>query len=311
VEEGADFSFVGTSDMSEAATSHALRRAIEHLHAGSLQLAEALFREVMARDPACVDAVHSLGVIALQRGQHTVALELIHQAAALAPDNASIHSNLGETYRNLRRFDEAVASFCQALALQPEFTDEILYLWVRILQQVPRSRLTVKNLALRSRSVVRRLHAFFENRGIASDRVALISHQNSPLDHLESYDRVDLGLDTFPYHGTTTTCEALWMGVPVITLAGRCHVARVGASLLTNVGLSELVTGSPDAYVESAVATARDLVHLATLRAGLRERMQRSPLMDAPRFARNLEAAYRTMWHRWCAQPAPASVPTR
>lgn len=190
-------------------------------------------------------------------------------------------------------------------------TDEMLQLWARILQRVPRSRLALKNLALGSPIVVQRLTTIFAMSGIPADRLEFIPHQSLPLSHLQCHDRVDLALDTFPYHGTTTTCEALWMGVPVLTLAGNRHISRVGVSLLTNAGLPEFITRSPDDYVGTAVAAAGNLPRLAALRRSLRERMQASPLMDAPRFARHLEAAYRTMWHRWCAKSKPADVPVR
>ena len=112
---------------------------------------------------------------------------------------------------------------------------------------------------------------------------------------------MDIALDTFPYHGTTTTCEAMWMGVPVVSLAGQRHVSRVGVSLLNNVGLPELVANTPEEYVRIAVDLANDLPRLQELRSTLRQRMEQSPLMDAPRFARNVEAAYRQMWRKWCA----------
>jgi predicted O-linked N-acetylglucosamine transferase (SPINDLY family) len=121
-----------------------------------------------------------------------------------------------------------------------------------------------------------------------------------PRGHLEAYQRVDVALDTFPYHGTTTTCEAMWMGVPVVSMAGRTHVSRVGASLLNNAGLPELIAGSAEEYVSIAADLAKDLPRLADLRRTMRERMRGSTLMDASRFARNVEAAYREMWKRWC-----------
>jgi len=113
---------------------------------------------------------------------------------------------------------------------------------------------------------------------------------------------VDIALDTFPYHGTTTTCEALWTGVPVVTLAGQAHASRVGVSLLTNVGLPELVAYSGDEYVKIASELAADLPRLALLRATLRGKMERSMLMDAPHFARQIETAYRDMWRAWCGE---------
>ena len=109
-------------------------------------------------------------------------------------------------------------------------------------------------------------------------------------------------IPAFPYHGTTMTCEALWMGVPVVALAGKTHASRVGVSLLTNVGLPELIASSPEEYITIAARRAADTARLTELRATLREKMKASPLMDAPRFARNVEAAYREMWRAWCAK---------
>jgi predicted O-linked N-acetylglucosamine transferase (SPINDLY family) len=112
---------------------------------------------------------------------------------------------------------------------------------------------------------------------------------------------VDIVLDTFPYNGHTTSLDALWMGVPVVSLAGNAPVSRAGLSQLSNLGLPELVARSESEYVTIAERLAADLPRLAELRATLRPRMQASPLMDASRFARNVEAAYRSMWERWCA----------
>jgi protein O-GlcNAc transferase len=190
-----------------------------------------------------------------------------------------------------------------------KITDAMQQVWSRILLRVPGSRLALKNQAVSTPSIAQRIRMQFATLGISGERLVLVPHQTSTVDHLRCFDRVDLALDTFPYHGTTTTCEALWMGVPVITLAGHRHVSRVGASLLTSVGLTEFVTHNPDAYVEAAVVAARDLPRLAALRAGLRERMQRSPLMDGPRLARGIEAAYRTMWRGWCERSIPSQSP--
>jgi predicted O-linked N-acetylglucosamine transferase (SPINDLY family) len=182
-------------------------------------------------------------------------------------------------------------------------TDAMLEAWARILQRVPRARLALKNLATETPSIRRRLHAFLGARGIGEERIRFLPHQPSALDHLRCYESVDIALDTFPYHGTTTTCEALWMGVPVVTLAGQTPVSRVGVSLLNNVNLAEFVAATPEQYVEIGVAAAADAGRLATLRASLRARMQGSPLMDAPRFARAVEAAYRSLWRQWCVRP--------
>jgi predicted O-linked N-acetylglucosamine transferase (SPINDLY family) len=138
--------------------------------------------------------------------------------------------------------------------------------------------------------------------GIDQDRIELSGYVDWS-DHLARYGEIDIALDTFPYHGTTTTCEALWMGVPVVTLAGPMHVSRVGVSLLSSVGLADLVARDDETYVRLAVDLSRDLARLGTLRTTMRQRMQDSPLMDADRFARDVESAYRSMWRTWCQNP--------
>jgi predicted O-linked N-acetylglucosamine transferase (SPINDLY family) len=119
-------------------------------------------------------------------------------------------------------------------------------------------------------------------------------------DHLAAYRRVDIALDTHPYNGTTTTCEALYMGVPVVTLAGRHHASRVGASLLHAVGLPGLVADSPDEYVRIAAGLAADAARRAELRASLRAMLLGSPLCDAPGFARKFGEALRGVWRERC-----------
>ena len=114
------------------------------------------------------------------------------------------------------------------------------------------------------------------------------------------YRAADVGLDPFPYNGTTTTCEAMWMGVPVVTLAGRTHAGRVGASLLTAVGATDTITGDADAYVATAARLAGDLDGLAARRIDLRGRMAHSPLCDQAAFSRAVTAEFRAMWRRWC-----------
>jgi predicted O-linked N-acetylglucosamine transferase (SPINDLY family) len=116
------------------------------------------------------------------------------------------------------------------------------------------------------------------------------------------YGDIDVVLDPFPYCGGLTTCEALWMGVPTITLPGDFFASRHSVSHLSNAGLPEWVSDSTDAYIEMAVARAADLPALATLRAGLRDKVRRSPLCDAPRFGRNLGAALRHAWQQWCLE---------
>jgi predicted O-linked N-acetylglucosamine transferase (SPINDLY family) len=136
----------------------------------------------------------------------------------------------------------------------------------------------------------------FVRHGVAAERIDLRPSVASTAGHLQMYSEVDIALDPFPYNGTTTTCEALWMGVPVVSLSGDTHAARVGDSISSGVGLGELVAGSLDRYAEIAVALAGDAVRRASLRSGMRQRLRNSPLLDAKLITRDIEAAYRTMW---------------
>jgi len=136
--------------------------------------------------------------------------------------------------------------------------------------------------------------------GISQDRLRLEGASPLP-DYFNWYSGIDMILDTFPFAGGTTTCHALYMGVPVVTRTGNLSVSRVGSSILHNIGLGELVTETPEEFVKTAMSLAQDRPRLAELRRTLRQRMQQSPLMDEPRFVRNLEAAYRELWQQWCA----------
>jgi predicted O-linked N-acetylglucosamine transferase (SPINDLY family) len=140
---------------------------------------------------------------------------------------------------------------------------------------------------------------FLEREGIAAERVEFVANCQRR-EYLERYHRVDVVLDPFPYNGHTTSLDALWMGVPVVSLAGKTRVSRGGLSILSNLGAPELVAYSEDDYVRLAVDLAHDLPRLVELRRTLRPKMESSVLMDAPNFARQIETAYRAMWQRWC-----------
>jgi predicted O-linked N-acetylglucosamine transferase (SPINDLY family) len=177
---------------------------------------------------------------------------------------------------------------------------EVLALWAQVLRAVEGSRLLMlASEGANRRDTLERL----DQEGVSPRRVAFVAHQPRQK-YLETYKDIDLVLDTFPYNGHTTSLDALWMGVPLVTLVGRTVVGRAGLSQLTNLGLSEMAAATPEKFAAIAVKLAGDLQRLGDLRATLRERMQNSPLMDAPRFARGVEAAYRSMWQRWTAQPA-------
>jgi protein O-GlcNAc transferase len=183
----------------------------------------------------------------------------------------------------------------------------VLDAWAAILQQVPNSRILIKAKGLRDEKVKERILGAFASRGIGGeDRVRLLEQERAAADHLRLYGQMDLALDTFPYNGTTTTCEALWMGTPVVTFAGQVHAGRVGASLLTHAGLAELVARDRNGYIDLAVALGSDLERLRSLRTGVRERFAASPAMDSVRLARGLEAAYREAWLHWVASSAQA-----
>jgi predicted O-linked N-acetylglucosamine transferase (SPINDLY family) len=128
------------------------------------------------------------------------------------------------------------------------------------------------------------------------------SNREPYYDYLKQYQQIDIALDPFPCNGGTTTCNALWMGVPVITFSGKTAVGRGGVSVLRNVGLTELIAGSTQHYVQIAGELASNPARLSELRQGMRDRMRASSLMESSRFARNVEAAYHQMWQTWCAK---------
>ena len=173
----------------------------------------------------------------------------------------------------------------------------VIALWARVLSALPDARLLLLSHGPDAEHVRRR----FAEHGIARARVEF-RRARPRAEYLEYYHAVDIGLDTFPFCGGFTSFDALWMGVPVITLAGDSTLSRQGVSLLSGAGLADWIAATPDAYAELACALARDLPRLSRLRAGLRDRLAASPLMDVPAFVRGLEAAYRDAWRRWCAR---------
>ena len=170
--------------------------------------------------------------------------------------------------------------------------------WARILNRVPNSRLIVHSLEGSHREKARDL---FAHEGVDPSRLEFISYMTGAK-YFQEYNQIDIALDPFPYAGGTTTCDALWMGVPVVSLTGKTAVSRGGLSILSNLGTPQWVTADLDRYTEIAADLASDLPRLAELRASLRARMLHSPLMDAPQFAREIESAYRLMWRNWCGQ---------
>ncbi|MFA7239779.1 MAG: tetratricopeptide repeat protein [Sulfuricellaceae bacterium] len=180
-----------------------------------------------------------------------------------------------------------------------KMNDTVVALWARVLLATPGSRLYLKTKQLGEASVRQRTLARFAAHGIDADR--LILEGAAPrAELLASYRRVDIALDPFPYPGGATSAEALWMGVPVLTLAGRRFLSHIGESILQNAGLPEWIATNADDYVARAAWHAGDVQRLATLRDGLRQQVLASPLFDAPRFAHHFETALRDMWREWC-----------
>lgn len=179
-------------------------------------------------------------------------------------------------------------------------TIEMLRNWSKILRLVPGSKLILKDKGLASARTRGRMLAALAAEGVSSDRVELRGPEPSLRQHLSIYGSIDVALDTFPYCGTTTTCEALWMGAPVVSLAGRLHASRVGCSLLNAAGLSEWVASGEEDYVTRAARLASDLDALGQRRESMRTAMLHSPLLDGVGFTRKLEIAYRRAWTAWC-----------
>lgn len=188
-----------------------------------------------------------------------------------------------------------------------KLTPRTVALWSQVLQRLPEARLVIQDKQLWDKEVCEGLLSQFVEQGIATERIRL-QGQMPRADYLAAYNQVDIALSPIPFSGGTTTAEALWMGVPVVALRGGTWAGRISESILSSVGLPELVAANEDAYVELVVALAEDAKRRAALRAQLRERMLASPLCDAEGFARDLEVAFRGMWQQWCAGDMPSDV---
>jgi len=178
-----------------------------------------------------------------------------------------------------------------------KITPQVINVWSKILHLVPKSKLILKcNKFKYNKDYFFKL---FKDKGLTDDRIQFYEHLPNTNDHLDLYNSIDIGLDPFPYNGATTTCEALWMGVPVITLLGNRHVARVGASILTNVNLKDFIAKDIDSYIKLAADMSVNTKKLKEIRKTLRGSMQKSPLCDARSFAADVETAYKNMWYNY------------
>ncbi|MEP7154628.1 MAG: tetratricopeptide repeat protein [Betaproteobacteria bacterium] len=184
-------------------------------------------------------------------------------------------------------------------ALQ-KITPRVIALWSRILVALPSSRLVLKAGGFENQATRATFAGMFSSHGVSASRINFLGKDAGFDEHLARYHAIDIGLDPFPYNGTTTTFEALWMGVPTITLCGDRHATRVGSSLLANAGLESFIARDDDEYLQLAIRAASDIPQIQELRHDMRARLLRSPLLDAQKFTREIETAYREMWMTWC-----------
>jgi predicted O-linked N-acetylglucosamine transferase (SPINDLY family) len=208
-----------------------------------------------------------------------------------------------------RRDDASPIVFGSFNAVQ-KLTSEVVELWAAIMAQVPESRMIIKHRSMADPVVQTRYVGLFETAGIDPARVSVMQLIPEVQEHLSAYNLIDISLDPFPYNGTTTTCEALWMGVPVVALLGDRHASRVSASLLHRVGLDPLVAPDTDAYKSIAVSLARDPAGLRELRQAVRPMMAASKLRDESGFGRDVEAQFREIWRNWCAKRSAGNADT-
>ncbi|MEQ1663463.1 MAG: tetratricopeptide repeat protein [Thiobacillus sp.] len=192
----------------------------------------------------------------------------------------------------------------------PKITAEMLEIWSKILLSTPDSHLLIKNAQLTDPVLQERLRNQLVQLGVGGERIEIMG-RTSKAEHMSALGCVDIALDTFPYHGTTTTCDTLWMGVPVITLAGKSHVSRVGVSLLSRMGLDEHIAHSAEEYIEKAARLANSGDELSMLRRNMRARFKGAGVCDGVSFTRTVEQLYRLRWQEWCEEAIenPREVP--
>jgi predicted O-linked N-acetylglucosamine transferase (SPINDLY family) len=178
-----------------------------------------------------------------------------------------------------------------------KMTPDVIACWSQLLKEVPNSRLLLKARLLADPFIKERTLIQFAHHGINRERITLSPHTPS---YMADYDKVDIALDTFPRTGGATTADALWMGVPVITLVGQRYIERQGASMLKVIGLEKLIASTFEDYINKAVVLAKDYEQRIELHTSLRERMANSPLCDGRDLTQALEDAYRKMWNTWC-----------
>lgn len=295
--------------MPEMTIQQAFDLAVQHHQAGRLNDAESLYRQSLAVEPRHADSLHNLGLVAHHVGKNDDAVEVFCYAELMNPDavTARIERLAGHWRKIAGQTDAEVADLIRSDAIDilvdlaghtannrlPVFARKPAPLQVTWLGYPKTTGLD---------TIDYRITDDFADPPESTERLEFKGKQTLE-GYLALHHEVDILLDSHPFSGHTVNCHALWMGVSVVTLAGKTHCSRMVASVLRNVGLAELIAAGPEDYVRIAVELANDLPRLAHIRSSLRERMEQSPLMEALTFARDIEAAYREMWRNWCEQP--------
>jgi len=182
----------------------------------------------------------------------------------------------------------------------PKLNEDVISLWADILKEIPKSKLVLKAAQLYDKETQTLISKRFARYSIEKHRIQYLLQTASTTDHLDTYNKIDIALDPFPFNGATTTCEALLMGVPVITLAGTFHAGRVAGNILHELGLKSFIAANRHAYIGIAQYISKNLKNLSDLRVHLRNAFLASPLCDHSGFTRKMESAYRIMWETWC-----------
>ena len=183
-----------------------------------------------------------------------------------------------------------------------KINEQVVKVWSKLLSQTENSVLLMKHKVFDDPEVQNRYRELFKKQGIDETQLELVGKIKDVQEHLQFYSKIEVALDTFPYNGTTTTCDALWMGVPVITLCGDRHAARVGNSLLKAIGMQDWVAHTEDEYIQKAQELASDTQNLKTVKSGLRQQMQQSVLCDGLGFVKKLETIYADLYKKWCEE---------
>jgi predicted O-linked N-acetylglucosamine transferase (SPINDLY family) len=290
---------------------------------GELDEAAQCLQRSLELKPDHAAAHNNLGNTLKDQGNLDHAIACYGRAIELKPDFVDAHNNLGNALKDQGSLDLAIACYRRAIELKPDYAPpvsalpalenqyvtfgsfnnpakigpQVLEVWARILRRCPQARLVLKYKGMDDPTLTGRLAEIIADDGIDPRRAAFLGKSSHP-ELLAHYHGIDIGLDPFPYNGGLTTCEALWMRVPVITCPGETFAGRHSLTHLSNVGLTQTIAHDWDEHVELAVSLANDLPGLAAVRAELRDRMAASPLCDGKRFAADLMSVSDDVWKR-------------